>query len=92
LALADKERRAHYLLETHEGRNLYREIRVLADEIQDAESAFKLVQFKKLGQIKKEAKITFAITAVTSALLIIGMFILIRINLRESAKYRLELE
>lgn len=92
LALADKERRAHYLLETHQGRNLYREIRVLADEIQDAESAFKLAQFRKLGQIKKEAKITFAITAFTSALLIIGMFVLTRINLRESAKYRAELE
>ncbi|MFY8328676.1 sensor histidine kinase [Pseudoalteromonas sp. ZZD1] len=92
LALADKERRAHYLLETHQGRNLYREIRVLTDEIQGAESAFKFEQFRKLGQIKKEAKITFAITAVTSALLIIGMFVLTRINLRESAKYRLELE
>lgn len=91
LALADKERRAQYLLETHEGRNLYREIRVLAGEIQDAESAFKLEQFKKLGQIKKEAKITFAITAITSALLIFGMFILTRINLRESERYKLEL-
>lgn len=92
LALADKERRAHYLLETNEGRNLYREIRVLAGEIQDAESQFKLMQFRKLGQIKKEAKITFAITAVTSALLIVGMFILTRINLRATARYRRELE
>ncbi|BDF95281.1 sensor histidine kinase [Pseudoalteromonas sp. KAN5] len=92
LALADKERRAHYLLETHQGRKLYEEIRLLADEIQDAESAFKLAQFRKLGQIKKEAKVTFAITAVTSALLIIGMFVLTRINLRTSAKYREELE
>ena len=92
LALADKERRAHYLLETHQGRKLYEEIRLLADEIQDAESAFKLVQFRKLGQIKKEAKVTFAITAVTSALLIIGMFVLTRINLHNAAKYRDELE
>ena len=92
LALADKERRAHYLLETHQGRKLYEEIRSLADEIQDAESAFKLVQFRKLGQIKKEAKVTFAITAVTSALLIIGMFVLTRINLHNAAKYRDELE
>ena len=92
LALADKERKAHYLLETHEGRNLYREIRILTDKIQSAESAFELAQFRKLGQIKQEAKITFAITAITSGLLIFGMFVLIRINLRESAKYRLELE
>lgn len=92
LALTDKERRAHYLLETHQGRKLYEEIRELADEIQDAESAFRLVQFRKLGQIKKEAKVTFAITAVTSALLIIGMFALTRINLRTEAKYREELE
>ncbi|NMM40014.1 sensor histidine kinase [Pseudoalteromonas arctica] len=92
LALADKERRAHYLLETHQGRKLYEEIRELADEIQDAESAFKAVQFRKLGQIKKEAKLTFAITAVTSALLILGMFMLTRINLHTAAKYQQELE
>ncbi|MBB1310610.1 CHASE3 domain-containing protein [Pseudoalteromonas sp. SR41-8] len=92
LALADKERRAHYLLETHQGRKLYEQIRVLADEIQDAESAFKTVQFRKLGQIKKEAKLTFAITAVTSALLILGMFMLTRINLHTAAKYQQELE
>ncbi|CAM4155156.1 sensor histidine kinase [Pseudoalteromonas ostreae] len=92
LALADRERRAHYLLETHQGRKLYEQIRVLADEIQDAESAFKTVQFRKLGQIKKEAKLTFAITAVTSALLILGMFMLTRINLRTAAKYQQELE
>ncbi|MBB1408382.1 MULTISPECIES: ATP-binding protein [Pseudoalteromonas] len=92
LALADKERRAHYLLETHQGRKLYEQIRELADEIQDAESAFKAVQFRKLGQIKKEAKLTFAITAVTSALLILGMFMLTRINLHTAAKYQQELE
>lgn len=92
LALADKDRKAHYLLETHEGRNLYREIRIITDEIQSAESAFELAQFRKLGQIKKEAKITFAITAITSGLLILGMFVLVRINLRESAKYRNKLE
>jgi len=92
LALANKERKAHYLLETHEGRNLYRKIRVLTDEIQSAESAFELEQFRKLGQIKKEAKITFAITAITSGVLIVGMFVLIRINLRAAAKYSVELE
>ena len=92
LALADKEHRAHYLLETHKGRQLYKDIRVLVNEIQDAELTFKINQFRKLGEIKKEAKLTFAITAITSALLIIGMFVLTRINLHDAAKYRLELE
>ena len=92
LALADNERRAHYLLETDQGRKLYEQIRVLANEIQGAESAFKMAQFRKLGEIKKEAKITFVITALTSALLLIGVFTLMRVNARTAAKYREELE
>lgn len=48
--------------------------------------------FAKLAKIKNEAKITFAITAITSALLIIGMFIMTRLNLRNAAQYRFELE
>ncbi|KPZ54302.1 MULTISPECIES: ATP-binding protein [Pseudoalteromonas] len=92
LATNDKERRALYLLNTHKGRELYKDIRAKVNDIQDRELLFKVSHFSKLAQIKNEAKITFAITAVTSALLIIGMFVLTRLNLRNEAKYREELE
>lgn len=92
LALADEDRRAHYLLETHKGRDLYEQILTLVGQIEERELNFKISQFVKLAEIKKDAKITFAITAITSALLIIGMFILTRINLRNASIYRSELE
>lgn len=92
LATNDKERRALYVLNTHRGRELYKKIRVKVNDIQDRELLFKVSHFSKLAQIKNEAKITFAITAVTSALLILGMFILTRLNLRNAAQYRDELE
>ncbi|NNG43471.1 histidine kinase [Pseudoalteromonas sp. NEC-BIFX-2020_002] len=92
LAQDDKERRALGILNTDRGRELYKEIRALVTKIQDREIIFKAHLFAKLRQIKNEAKITFAITAITSALLIIGMFILTRLNLRNEARYRLKLE
>jgi len=92
LALNDKEERAMLILNSHKGRDLYREIRVLVNDIQDRELLFKVSHFSKLAQIKNEAKITFAITAITSALLIGGMFLLVRLNLKNAAVYRAELE
>lgn len=92
LALNDKEERAMLILNSHKGRDLYREIRVLVNDIQDRELLFKVSHFSKLAQIKNEAKITFAITAITSALLIGGMFLLARLNLKNAAVYRAEPE
>ncbi|WP_404342922.1 ATP-binding protein [Pseudoalteromonas mariniglutinosa] len=92
LALAGKKNQAHELLLTHQGRDLYADILALVDEIQRREVTFKIEQFAKLSEIKNEAKITFALTAITSALLIVGVFILTRINLKNAAKHRAELE
>ncbi|MEL0633991.1 ATP-binding protein [Pseudoalteromonas carrageenovora] len=92
LALDDKERRAIYLLNTHKGRELYKDIRAKVNDVLDRELLFKVSHFSKLAKIKNEAKITFAITAVTSGLLIIGMFVMTRLNLRNAAQYRVDLE
>ena len=59
LALNDKEKRALVILNSHEGRDLYREIRERVNDIQERELLFKVSHFSKLAQIKKEAKITF---------------------------------
>ncbi|AXV66111.1 MULTISPECIES: sensor histidine kinase [Pseudoalteromonas] len=92
LALADKNVKARRLLLTDKGRELYKDIRAAVDEIHMRELNFKVEQFAKLSQIKNDAKLTFVITAVTSTLLIIGMFILTRINSLNAAKYRADLE
>lgn len=92
LALADKNVKARRLLLTDKGRELYKDIRAAVDEIHMRELNFKVEQFAKLSEIKNDAKLTFAITAVTSTLLIIGMFILTRINSLNAAKYRADLE
>lgn len=92
LALADKNVKARRLLLTDKGRELYKDIRAAVDEIHMRELNFKVEQFAKLSQIKNDAKLTFAITAVTSTLLIIGMFVLTRINSLNAAKYRADLE
>lgn len=92
LAQNNKERSALYLVNTDKGRELYKKIRLAVNEIQDREMLFKVSHFSKLAKIKNEAKITFVITAVTSGLLIIGMFVLTRLNLRNAAQYRAELE
>jgi signal transduction histidine kinase len=92
LALDDKQQRALYVLNTHRGRELYKEILIQVNEVQDRELLFKVSHFSKLAQIKNEAKITFAITAITSALLIIGMFVMTRLNLTNAAEYRAKLE
>lgn len=81
LAQNNKERSALYLVNTDKGRELYKKIRLAVNEIQDREMLFKVSHFSKLAKIKNEAKITFVITAVTSGLLIIGMFVLTRLNL-----------
>ncbi|MEZ7276723.1 ATP-binding protein [Pseudoalteromonas sp. 68 DY56-GL68] len=92
LALENKDVKARRLLLTDKGRELYKDIRTAVNEIQMRELNFKIETFAALSEIKNEAKITFAITAVTSSLLLIGMFILARTNLQNAAKYRLELE
>ncbi|WP_405128463.1 CHASE3 domain-containing protein [Pseudoalteromonas sp. PB2-1] len=91
-ALENKDVKARRLLLTDKGRDLYKAIRAAVNEIQMRELNFKIEKFAILSEIKNEAKITFAITAVTSSLLLIGMFILARTNLQNAAKYRLELE
>lgn len=92
LALNDKESRAIVIVNNHLGRELYKQIRNLIIKIQDRELLFKMSHFSKLVKIKDDAKINFAISAFTSAILIIGIFIVTRLNLRNAELYRLELE
>ncbi|WP_339721126.1 ATP-binding protein [uncultured Paraglaciecola sp.] len=92
LALVNNEKRAIGLIMTGRGRNWYTEILSLINELQQAEIAFRDSQYEKLLKIQKEAKITFIISGIISALLLLGMLVLARINIGNEGKLRKSLE
>ncbi|MEP1444986.1 MAG: ATP-binding protein [Paraglaciecola sp.] len=92
LALVNNEKRAIGLIMTGRGRNWYTEILSLINELQQAEIAFRDSQYEKLLKIQKEAKITFIISGSISALLLLGMLVLARINIGNEGKLRKSLE
>ena len=92
LALSDKEPTAIRMVLTGRGRNMYSQIRQQFELIEDAENDLRTNLFKQLAATEKEAKVTFTLSAITSALLLIGMVYLARINIRTEQRYRVELE
>ncbi|MGS2719023.1 sensor histidine kinase [Paraglaciecola aestuariivivens] len=92
LALVNKEKRALGLVMTGRGKNLYQEMLGLIQELKQAEILFRDSQYDELLAIQKEAKITFIISGITSALLLLGMLVLARINIGNEAKLRESLE
>lgn len=92
LALVNKEQRAIAQVMTGHGKNLYMEILSLINQLQQAEILFRDSQYTKLLKIQKEAKVTFLISGVTSALLLLGMLVLARVNMTNEGKLRRTLE
>jgi len=92
LALNDKEKRAIKTVMTGRGKNLYSDIKQYFDDLQDTEVQHRNYLYKKLDSIEKEAKFTFSISAITSFLLLIGMWVLIRVNNKNEQKYKYSLE
>ncbi|MBA6415075.1 CHASE3 domain-containing protein, partial [Colwellia sp. 6M3] len=92
LALADKEKRALKLVMTGTGRNLYKELRADLEYIKILEINYRNTLFAVLSTVEREAKVTFAISGITSALLLLGLAFFARLNTRSEVKYRLQLE
>lgn len=92
LALEKKEIRALRLVMSGRGRNLYKEIRSEFLQIKNAEIDFRNTLYSDLQRIEKEAKYTFAISGITSALLLLGIAVLGRINSKNALSYRADLE
>tara|TARA_R110002153_G_scaffold110189_1_gene251170 strand:- start:43149 stop:44651 length:1503 start_codon:yes stop_codon:yes gene_type:complete len=92
LALVNNEKRAIGLLMTGRGRNWYTDILSLFNELQQAEIAFRDKQYEELLKIQKEAKITFLISGIISALLLLVMLVLARLNIGNESKLRQSLE
>lgn len=92
LALADKEKRALKRVMTGRGRNLYKDLRAELEQIKTLEINYRNSLFTTLSIVEREAKVTFAISGITSALLLLGLAFFARLNARSEVKYRLQLE
>tara|TARA_R110002050_G_scaffold191458_5_gene326237 strand:- start:1825 stop:3303 length:1479 start_codon:yes stop_codon:yes gene_type:complete len=92
LALNDKEKRAIKAVMTGRGKNLYSEIKLHFDYLQSGEIEHRNHLYKELNLIEKEAKFTFSISAITSFLLLIGIWVLVRVNNKAEQQYKHSLE
>ena len=92
LAQADKEKRALKQVMSGRGRNLYKELRTQVEHIKLLEINYRNTLFAKLATVEREAKVTFAISGITSGLLLLGLAFFARLNARSETKHRLELE
>lgn len=92
LALREREKSAIRQVMTNRGRDLYREIRKNIKLLVDKEYAHRRTLYSELKNIQRDAKVNFGVSAITSGLLVIGMFLMARINLRISTRYQEGLE
>lgn len=92
LALEEREKTALRQIMTNRGRDLYREIRKSMQHLIDNEYRHRQELYAQLKQIQRDAKVNFGISAITSGLLVIGMFLMARINLTISNRYQDDLE
>ena len=92
LALKEREKSALRQIMTNRGRDLYREIRKTMQQLVDTEFEHRQVLYGQLKRIQRDAKVNFGVSAITSGLLVIGMFLMARINLNISSRYQDDLE
>lgn len=92
LALNDKEKRALSAVMTGRGKNFYNEIKAHFDKLQNAEIKHRNHLYQKLELIEKEAKFTFSVSAITSFLLLLGLWVLVRVNNKTEQQYKNSLE
>ena len=92
LALDNNEKGALKAVMTGRGKNFYNEIKMHFDQLQNAEIQHRNHLYKKLELIEQEARFTFSISAITSFLLLFGLWVLVRVNSKTEQQYRKSLE
>lgn len=92
LALSDKEHSAIKQVMTNRGRNLYREIRKDFQQLSEIQFEHRHQLYNELRTVQRDAKVNFGVSAILSGLLVIGMFLMARLNLLASAKNQQTLE
>jgi len=92
LAQANKEKNALQQVMSGRGRNIYKELRAELEYIKLLELNYRNSLFAVLATVEREAKVTFSISGITSALLLLGLTFFARLNSRSEAKHRQQLE
>ncbi len=92
LGLQDKNYQALAIVRSGIGRDLYRDIFSHFSELKASEVARRDALFSQLKKIQKESVATFVVSGLTSALLLLGMMVLARVNMRNEDKLRRSLE
>jgi len=92
LALEDEEKRALKEVMTGRGKRLYNNIKIHFDYLQNAEIKHRFQLYKKLQSIEKEAKVTFSISAITSFLLLLGLWVLVKVINKTELQHKNYLE
>ncbi|GAA6184620.1 ATP-binding protein [Aliiglaciecola sp. NS0011-25] len=92
LAQADKERSAIRLVKGGEGNELTKDLDQLFSQVIDNELTYRNFLYSKLNRSEKESVFTFFTSAITSALLLLGLIVLARLNLVSEEKFRNSLE
>ncbi|MDO6693853.1 ATP-binding protein [Aliiglaciecola sp. 3_MG-2023] len=92
LAQSDRERSAIRLVKGGEGNELTKDLGQLFSQIIDNELSYRNFLYSKLNRSEKESVFTFFTSAITSALLLLGLIVLARLNLVSEEKFRNSLE
>ncbi|MCF2947843.1 ATP-binding protein [Paraglaciecola aquimarina] len=92
LGLKDKGHTALRMIMTGRGKDLYRAIYEVIQEIQLSEISYRNELYTELGKIQKEATVNFLISGVISGFLLLGMMVLARLNLNYENKLRVSLQ
>ena len=92
LVKAGKEQEAIDLLKSDKGIILYKRFETLFSEIDSSERNMQGTHLANLMSLRRDSVNTLIISSVTTLLLIITVFLLLKINSREHEKYQADLE
>lgn len=92
LVKAGKEQEAFELVKSDKGIMLYKRFETLFSEIDSSERNMQGTHLANLMSLRRDSVNTLIISSVTTLLLIITVFLLLKINSREHEKYQADLE
>ena len=92
LAREDKHRKALAIFNSQIGLDLYDQFETLFNDIAEEERRLQSQHVAALVKLRTDSVNNLIISAATTGLLVIGMFFLLRLNIRETINHRRELE
>jgi signal transduction histidine kinase len=80
------------IVETDEGLKLYRQINALIQEIKQNETVISETQIAELEMVSKASERNFVISLITTLILVLGLFLLVKMNLKNQSERQREAE